>query len=91
MAEDMLGHCGWVWGCRPSVIVAACAVSGTRRLAHRAAGSVIRQALRWRWAADRVAMRGLVGAHLWQRNRRRARRTRFRVEDIASASQVIIR
>lgn len=47
-------------GCRPVVLVAACAVSGIRRMADRPACSVVERILRWRLTADMAVEKDLV-------------------------------
>lgn len=70
-----------VWGCRLAVVMAACAVSGVRRLSGRPACSVMGRVQRWRSAADQAALRHMAGGALRQWSRRRNGRPSFRLEE----------
>lgn len=71
-----------VWAYRPSVVMAACAVSRVRRLADRPACSVMGRVPRWRSAADQPAMRHKAGDSFRQwRHLRSIGRPRLRSEE----------
>lgn len=69
------------WGEHPAPDIAACAVSGISAWISRRDCSIAGRAIRWRSAADRVAMSHLTGGRLGPWSRHRLGRPRQRCED----------